>query len=259
MPGRVVEHRLEQRVEVEIGHCASGGGDHTVSFLPRGGRGAGRRSTSTAPSPRPSTSASFPTSRSGCGGCSTRSWRPRSPPSWSSRAGTPPARGPSSSASPSGSIPAPSASIPGAPPSELEQRYHFLWRYQLRLPEDGHMVALRPLLVRPRPGGPGGEVGQAEGLVGGLRADQRVRALAGRRRPGAGQVLVPHLAEGAAAPPEEDGGGPRGALEGAEGGPGAGTGATTGGWRRSRRCWRAPTPRPARGRWWRRPTSAGRG
>lgn len=29
---------------------------------------------------------------------------------------------------------------PGAPPSELEQRYHFLWRYQIRLPEDGHMV-----------------------------------------------------------------------------------------------------------------------
>lgn len=29
---------------------------------------------------------------------------------------------------------------PGAPPSELEQRYHFLWRYQLRLPEDGHMA-----------------------------------------------------------------------------------------------------------------------
>jgi polyphosphate kinase 2 (PPK2 family) len=29
---------------------------------------------------------------------------------------------------------------PGAPPSELELRYHFLWRYQLRLPEDGHMV-----------------------------------------------------------------------------------------------------------------------
>ena len=29
---------------------------------------------------------------------------------------------------------------PGAPPSELEQRYHFLWRYQVRLPEDGHMV-----------------------------------------------------------------------------------------------------------------------
>ena len=29
---------------------------------------------------------------------------------------------------------------PGAPPSDLEQRYHFLWRYQLRLPEDGHMV-----------------------------------------------------------------------------------------------------------------------
>jgi polyphosphate kinase 2 (PPK2 family) len=29
---------------------------------------------------------------------------------------------------------------PGSPPSELEQRYHFLWRYQLRLPEDGHMV-----------------------------------------------------------------------------------------------------------------------
>jgi AMP-polyphosphate phosphotransferase len=29
---------------------------------------------------------------------------------------------------------------PGAPPSELEQRYHFLWRHQLRLPEDGHMV-----------------------------------------------------------------------------------------------------------------------
>jgi polyphosphate kinase 2 (PPK2 family) len=29
---------------------------------------------------------------------------------------------------------------PGAPPSELEQRYHFLWRYQARLPEDGHMA-----------------------------------------------------------------------------------------------------------------------
>ena len=29
---------------------------------------------------------------------------------------------------------------PGAPPSELEQRYHFLWRYQLKLPEDGQMT-----------------------------------------------------------------------------------------------------------------------
>src|SRR5262245_14347772 len=29
---------------------------------------------------------------------------------------------------------------PGSPPSELERRYHFLWRYQLKLPEDGHMV-----------------------------------------------------------------------------------------------------------------------
>jgi AMP-polyphosphate phosphotransferase len=29
---------------------------------------------------------------------------------------------------------------PGSPPSELEQRYHFLWRYQLKLPEDGHMA-----------------------------------------------------------------------------------------------------------------------
>jgi AMP-polyphosphate phosphotransferase len=29
---------------------------------------------------------------------------------------------------------------PGAPPSELEQRYHFLWRYQTKLPEDGHVV-----------------------------------------------------------------------------------------------------------------------
>jgi polyphosphate kinase 2 (PPK2 family) len=29
---------------------------------------------------------------------------------------------------------------PGAPPSELERRYHWLWRYQLRLPEDGHMA-----------------------------------------------------------------------------------------------------------------------
>jgi polyphosphate kinase 2 (PPK2 family) len=29
---------------------------------------------------------------------------------------------------------------PGSPPSDLERRYHFLWRYQLRLPEDGHMV-----------------------------------------------------------------------------------------------------------------------
>ena len=29
---------------------------------------------------------------------------------------------------------------PGAPPSELEERYHWLWRYQVRLPEDGHMA-----------------------------------------------------------------------------------------------------------------------
>jgi polyphosphate kinase 2 (PPK2 family) len=29
---------------------------------------------------------------------------------------------------------------PGAPPSELEQRYHWLWRYQLRTPEDGHVA-----------------------------------------------------------------------------------------------------------------------
>lgn len=29
---------------------------------------------------------------------------------------------------------------PGSPPSELEQRYHFLRRYQMKLPEDGHMV-----------------------------------------------------------------------------------------------------------------------
>ena len=29
---------------------------------------------------------------------------------------------------------------PGSPPSELEQRYHFLRRYQLLLPEDGHMA-----------------------------------------------------------------------------------------------------------------------
>src|SRR5262245_41287682 len=29
---------------------------------------------------------------------------------------------------------------PGAPPSELEQRYHWLWRYQVRLPEDGHVA-----------------------------------------------------------------------------------------------------------------------
>ena len=29
---------------------------------------------------------------------------------------------------------------PGSPPSELEQRYHWLWRYQVRLPEDGHMA-----------------------------------------------------------------------------------------------------------------------
>jgi polyphosphate kinase 2 (PPK2 family) len=26
------------------------------------------------------------------------------------------------------------------PPSELEERYHWLWRYQIRLPEDGHMT-----------------------------------------------------------------------------------------------------------------------
>jgi AMP-polyphosphate phosphotransferase len=29
---------------------------------------------------------------------------------------------------------------PGAPPSELERRYHWLGRYQVRLPEDGHMA-----------------------------------------------------------------------------------------------------------------------
>ena len=28
---------------------------------------------------------------------------------------------------------------PGAPPSDLEMRYHWLWRYQVRLPEDGHI------------------------------------------------------------------------------------------------------------------------
>ena len=30
--------------------------------------------------------------------------------------------------------------FPGAPPSELEQRYHFLWKYQVRLPEDGQIA-----------------------------------------------------------------------------------------------------------------------
>ncbi len=29
---------------------------------------------------------------------------------------------------------------PGRPPSPLEQRYHFLWRYQMKLPNDGEMV-----------------------------------------------------------------------------------------------------------------------
>jgi polyphosphate kinase 2 (PPK2 family) len=29
---------------------------------------------------------------------------------------------------------------PGAPPSELEARYHWLWRYQKRLPEDGQIA-----------------------------------------------------------------------------------------------------------------------
>lgn len=29
---------------------------------------------------------------------------------------------------------------PGAPPSELELRYHWLWRYQVRLPEDGQLA-----------------------------------------------------------------------------------------------------------------------
>jgi AMP-polyphosphate phosphotransferase len=29
---------------------------------------------------------------------------------------------------------------PGTPPSELERRHHFLWRHQVRLPEDGHMA-----------------------------------------------------------------------------------------------------------------------
>ncbi|HEY3120142.1 MAG TPA: hypothetical protein VGL15_05930 [Vicinamibacteria bacterium] len=28
----------------------------------------------------------------------------------------------------------------GSPPSELEQRYHWLWRYQVRLPEDGQVA-----------------------------------------------------------------------------------------------------------------------
>jgi AMP-polyphosphate phosphotransferase len=30
--------------------------------------------------------------------------------------------------------------VPSAPPSKLEKRYHFLWRYQVRLPEDGQMA-----------------------------------------------------------------------------------------------------------------------
>jgi polyphosphate kinase 2 (PPK2 family) len=29
---------------------------------------------------------------------------------------------------------------PGTPPSELERRYHWLWRYQIRLPEDGQIA-----------------------------------------------------------------------------------------------------------------------
>jgi len=29
---------------------------------------------------------------------------------------------------------------PGRPPSPLEQRYHFLWRYQMRLPNDGEIT-----------------------------------------------------------------------------------------------------------------------
>jgi polyphosphate kinase 2 (PPK2 family) len=30
--------------------------------------------------------------------------------------------------------------LPGSPPSELEQRHHWLWRYQIHLPEDGQMA-----------------------------------------------------------------------------------------------------------------------
>jgi len=30
--------------------------------------------------------------------------------------------------------------IPGSPPTELESRYHFLWRYQMALPNDGEAV-----------------------------------------------------------------------------------------------------------------------
>jgi polyphosphate kinase 2 (PPK2 family) len=30
--------------------------------------------------------------------------------------------------------------IPGSPPTELEARYHFLWRYQMALPNDGEAV-----------------------------------------------------------------------------------------------------------------------
>lgn len=29
---------------------------------------------------------------------------------------------------------------PGTPPTPLEQRYHFLWRYQMKLPDDGEMA-----------------------------------------------------------------------------------------------------------------------
>ena len=29
---------------------------------------------------------------------------------------------------------------PGTPPSPLEQRHHFLWRYQVKLPNDGHIA-----------------------------------------------------------------------------------------------------------------------
>ena len=160
----VVEHRLEQRVEFEIGHCASEEGDHTVSFLPRGGAVLEDvdldRSLSKAEYQRvfpdlqerlrrlqyALLEAEIPTvvvfegwDASGKGTIIQRLTERLDPRAFRVH--------------------------PGAPPSELEQRYHFLLAPSAPAPRGRPHGPVRPLLVRPRPGGPGGEVGQAQGLV----------------------------------------------------------------------------------------------
>ena len=100
MPGAAVQHRLEQRVEIEVGHQCLRGGDDTTSGLSFPATEALVLETVDldAALSKDGTSAFSPRSRSGCAGCSTPCWRRRSPPWSPSRVGTPRGREPSSSA-----------------------------------------------------------------------------------------------------------------------------------------------------------------